>query len=169
MPQRPIDPAEALNHKFPEWLIFVVTHDPDGHDDIMPAGWCMQCAERPLMFAVGLKPVRHSLELIRKTGEFNLAWAGEGQHELITFTGTRSGREVDKLAEAGVGTSPAAVNQAPLIEGTALTFECKFRHEYPTGDHLIVVGEVVAAHVSEPAVRNIVNFGGRYLPAVGVE
>ena len=169
MPLRPVDPSEAVNHKFPEWLIFLTTHDPDGPDDIMPVGWCMQCAEQPIMFAVGLKPVRHSLELIRKTGEFNLLWAGEGQHDLITFTGTRSGREVDKLAEAGVETYPGKVNQAPLIAGTALAFECRFRHEYPTGDHLIVVGEVVAAHLSEPAVRSIVNFGGRYLPAVGVE
>lgn len=157
-----VSPQVALDGKYPEWLIFVITGDPDGPDDIMPAGWCMLCSGEPLMMAVGLGRQRHTLELIRKTGEFNLAWAGPGQHEMVTFTGTRSGRDTDKIAALGLTVLPAAVNRAPLIEGCARTVECKLRHEYPSGDHVIVVGEVVAAHVADPPLANLVNFGGWY-------
>lgn len=169
MAMRRVGTAEALAHKFPEWLLFVVTHDPDGPDDLMAGGWCMQCAIRPPMFAVALRPGRHSVTLIRQTGEFNLCWAGPGQHELLTWAGSRTGRDVDKFATAGVQTWPAAVNRAPLIEGCAMALECHARHEYPAGDHLIVVGEIVAAHLADPARPIIVNFGGRYLPARGIE
>ena len=81
MRQVPI--GEALRCKYPEWIVFVVTHDPDGSDDLMPAGWCMICSGAPPMVAVGIGHGRHTHTLIEKTGEFNVAWAGQGQEELI--------------------------------------------------------------------------------------
>lgn len=164
-----VDPSEALDGKYPEWIVFVVTHDPDGPDDLMPAGWCMLCSGNPLMLAVGIGKGRHTARLIEKTGEFNVAWAGEGQHEVVTVTGTTSGRDVDKLKELGLKTRPGAVTKVPLVEGCARTFECKLRHVYPTGDHNIYVGEIVAAHVADPPVANMVNFGGHYAAAQAVQ
>jgi flavin reductase (DIM6/NTAB) family NADH-FMN oxidoreductase RutF len=57
---------------------------------------------------------------------------------------------------------------APLLDGAAALFECRGRHTYPGGDHLILVGEVERySHGSRPP---IVFSGGRYTavaPAVG--
>ena len=39
-----VDIAEARAKKYPEWIALVITHDPDGHDNVMPAGWCMFAA-----------------------------------------------------------------------------------------------------------------------------
>lgn len=165
MPYRRVEPAEALEAKYPEWLVFVLTADESGRADIMPAGWCMSCGQEPPLLAVALKEGRHTLELIRRTGEFNLAWAAPGQHDLITATGTCSGREVDKFARYRLTALPAAVNRAPLLDGCAVTFECRLRYDHPSGDHRLIVGEIVAAHLPEPRRANAVNFGGWYAAA----
>ncbi|MBI5834061.1 MAG: flavin reductase family protein [Armatimonadetes bacterium] len=159
-------PAAALDLKFPEWLLFVVTHDGAGHYDLMPAGWAMQCSLDPPMLAVALHAQRYSLAQIRATGEFGLAFAGLGQHELITWSGTRSGREVDKFAAYPIRHSPGSATGVPLIDGCALAFECRLASELPAGDHVIVTGHIAAAHRAEPPVSKLVNFGGWYAPAV---
>lgn len=163
---RSIPPAEALNHKYPEWLMFVVTRSPTGAVDIMTAGWAMSCSAEPIMFAVAIGPGKHTAGLIEASGEFNLCWAAEGHHEMVTFCGTRSGREVDKVAALGLRAVPASVNAAPLIEGCSLAVECRLRHVYPSGDHQLYLGEAVAAHLAEPAARTMVNFGGYYAAAL---
>ncbi len=38
---------------------------------------------------------------------------------------------------------------APLINGALTSLECCVTHSYPGGDHTIVIGEVLATHVSE--------------------
>ncbi|MCC7492160.1 MAG: flavin reductase family protein [Fimbriimonadaceae bacterium] len=157
--------AEALAGKYPEWLVFVTAANPDGPPNFMPAGWCMVCSSEPPMLAVALGHGRHTAALVQRTGEFAINFCGEGQHDLITRSGTVSGRDVNKLEVLRVATAPGKLGFAPLISGCARAFECKLRHVYPSGDHNIFVGEVVAAHIAEPAVSNLVNFGGWYSAA----
>jgi flavin reductase (DIM6/NTAB) family NADH-FMN oxidoreductase RutF len=164
-----VPPQEALEHKFPERLVFVVTHDPDGLDDIMPAGWCMSCSAHPPMLAVALGPLRHTRELIERTGEFVIAFAAEGQVEAVTYTGAHSGRHVDKFAALGLTTRPGVATSVPLVEGCALAFECRRTASVECGDHVVYFGEIIAAHRSDPPLANLVNFGGWYSPALPLQ
>ena len=50
---------------------------------------------------------------------------------------------------------------AALINGVLAAIECRITHEYPGGDHTIVVGEVIATHVSEG--RPLAYFRGGYV------
>jgi flavin reductase (DIM6/NTAB) family NADH-FMN oxidoreductase RutF len=157
--------AEALDHKFPEWLVFVVTHDPAGRDDLMPAGWAMCCSAQPPMLAVALGAGRHSLALIQRTREFGIGFAGPEQVQTLTFSGSCSGRDVDKFAALGLATQPGAVTSVPLLVGCTLFFECRLAGALPAGDHVVVTGEIAAAHRADPPLANLVNFGGWYSPA----
>ena len=161
--------SEVLNGKYPEWIVFVITRAPDGRVDLMPAGWCMVCSAKPPMLAVALGRGRYTRELILETGEFNVGFAGEGQLDVIDFTGSRSGRQVDKLEALGLTMAPPKVNTVPLLEGCSRVFECRLCAHLEAGDHTIVTGEIVAAHLSDPPVKNLVNFGGRYCPAMPEE
>ena len=157
---------QALERKFPEWIVFVVAVDKAGRPNLMPAGWCMQVSHKPPMVAVSIAPQRYTHGLIEQSGEFVVAWPGEGQQQLISFAGSTSGRDVDKFAEAKLKTAPPAVTKVPLLEGCGLCLECKVTNAVPAGDHTIFVGEVVAAHVSERPIANIINFGQeRFAPA----
>lgn len=50
---------------------------------------------------------------------------------------------------------------AALINGVLAAIECRIIHIYPGGDHTIVVGEVIATHVSEG--RPLAYFRGGYV------
>ncbi len=160
-----VEPAVALDAKYPEWLLFLVTHDGAGRHNLMPAGWAMQAAEEPPMLAVALRAARYSLQQVRATREFAVGFAGPEQVELITWAGTRSGADLDKFAAAGLGWSPGVATGCALVDGCAAMYECRLAGELAAGDHVIVTGEVLAAHRAAPPLANLVNFGGWYAPA----
>ena len=57
-------------------------------------------------------------------------------------------RDVDRFAGVATTTGHTGV---PLIDGTLATFECANRSQYPEGDHIIFVGEVLACHSDNQA------------------
>lgn len=154
-----VEIAEAVSGKYPEWIVFVIARGDDGVANLMPAGWCMFTSGRPPMVAVSIHPARHTHKLIEQSGQFIIAWAGAGQEDLVKFSGSTSGRDVDKFERMGLKVSPAAVVGAPLIEGCAAALECEVAGQLVTGDHTIFAGRIVAAHVADPPVEKIVNFG----------
>ncbi len=166
---RQVNPSEAMQQKFPEWIVMVVSRDANGQANVMPAGWGMICSGSPLYVATAIGYTRYTYKCIHETGEFVFSWAGKGQEELVTQTGTSSGSDINKFEEFNIAWSaPAAIN-VPLLDGAAASLECKLVHEYASGDHAIFVGEVVAAHVPDEPIRNLVNFRGHYAVAQPAE
>ncbi|MCG3181468.1 MAG: hypothetical protein BIFFINMI_03864 [Phycisphaerae bacterium] len=161
-----VDITEAVLRKFPEWIVFVIAADAEGQANLMPAGWVSFCSGNPPMVSVAIHPHRHTHRLIEASGEFVIAWAGVGQQDLVKQTGSTSGRDGDKFEQFGLRKLPAAVVKAPLLDGCAMAFECKVAGQMVTGDHTVFAGRIVAAHVSDPEVDKIVNFGKeRYVAA----
>jgi len=157
--------GEAMKHKYPEWVVLIVTVDDAGQVDIMPAGWAMVASSNPPMFAVAVGHGRYTHELISKSREFVIAFPSPGQEEDVLYAGTHSGRDVDKLTKTKFRTRPASKIKPPLIEQCALNLECTLENKMITGDHSIFVGRVVAAYIDESVHRTLVNFGGRRFAA----
>jgi len=154
-----------MSLKYPEWIVMVVSRDAKGTPNVMPAGWAMLCSGDPLYVAVSISYANYTCQCIRETREFVFAWAGEGQGRLVDRTGSTSGRDIRKFEEFAIAWSPPAVIDVPLLGGAAANLECKVAHEYDSGDHMIFVGEVVAAHAPDPPIRKLENFGDRYAVA----
>jgi flavin reductase (DIM6/NTAB) family NADH-FMN oxidoreductase RutF len=76
------------------------------------------------------------------------------------YCGTHSGRDGDKIGPSGLKLLPATKIGTPLIEGAVYNLECTLHGELETGDHILFVGEVVAAHLDESAGERLMNFGG---------
>lgn len=161
-----VEVSQALARKYPEWIILVVARDGQGRPNLMPAGWGMICSGQPPLVAVAIAPERYTHTCIEQTGEFVFAWAGEGQAELVQFAGTRSGAEVRKFEEIDIPTAEPAEINVPLLAEAAANLECRVWAAYPSGDHTIFVGEVVAAHIPEEPRATLLNFAGRFAPAV---
>jgi flavin reductase (DIM6/NTAB) family NADH-FMN oxidoreductase RutF len=157
---RQVSADEALQRKYPEWIVLVVTVDAQGQVDVMPAGWCMVTSGRPPMLAVSIHPHRHTHKLLNEAGEFVIAFPSAGQGPAVWYCGSHSGRDVDKLANTGLETLPAAEVKTPLLKGAVANFECRLVGQMDTGDHTIFAGEVVATHVEEAAPGRLMNFGG---------
>ena len=160
-----VRPSEAVGRKYPEWIVMVVSRGANGRPNVMPAGWGMICSGNPLFVAVAIGHGRYTCRCIKETGEYVFAWAGEGQEELVGQTGSTSGRDIAKFEQFDIPWSEPAVTNVPLLDGACANLECKVVHEYESGDHVIFVGEVVAAHVPDEPIRKLENFGQEYAVA----
>ncbi|HIE50584.1 MAG TPA: flavin reductase family protein [Armatimonadetes bacterium] len=152
--------SEAMRRKYPEWVVLITTIDEAGKANVMPAGWAMVASHQPPLFAVSVGHTRYTHQLIRVQREFVIAFPGPGLEEAITYTGSCSGREVDKFKESGLTPVAATKVKPPLLAGCVVNLECTLTGELEAGDHTIFLGRVVAAHVDERVPGRLVNFGG---------
>ncbi|MHC5001512.1 MAG: flavin reductase family protein [Planctomycetota bacterium] len=135
----------------PEPVAIAVARDSRGRDNPITLGWVMRTSIEPPMLAISVGLARHSLDVIRGAGAFVVAWPSAALAEDVTYFGTHSGREVDKLAVRGTATQPASRAGTVLLAEAVANVECDLVGEMTTGDHVLLVGRVVAAHVSGDA------------------
>jgi flavin reductase (DIM6/NTAB) family NADH-FMN oxidoreductase RutF len=147
--------AEAKALKYPEQVAIAIARN--GRDKYNPItlGWAMQTSHEPPMWAISVGRTRYSLEVIRQAGAFVLALPSERQENETLLFGTQSGRDVDKLAESGTRTRPAARIDGVLLEDAVANFECRVVGELESGDHVIFVGEVLASYVNEATLNRL--------------
>jgi len=153
--QKEVPFTEAKALKYPEQVaIAIARHGRDKYNPIT-LGWAMQTSHEPPMWAISVGRSRYSLEVIRQAGEFTLAFPSERQENETLLFGTRSGRNVDKLAEAGTRTRRAARIDGVLLEDAVANFECRVVGELASGDHVIFVGEVLASYVNQTPLNRL--------------
>jgi flavin reductase (DIM6/NTAB) family NADH-FMN oxidoreductase RutF len=140
--------AEAICRKYPEQVVLVTTRSRSGHANVMAVGWVCVASSDPLMFLLGIDEEAYTYELIRKTRQFVVAFPSEKQASETLFVGTRHGRGMDKFASCGLRTQKASVVKAPLVAGAVANFECRLVEITRPGDCPLIVGRVVAAHMS---------------------
>ena len=157
-----VSASEALKKKYPEWIDLVVSRGTDGQVNVMPVGWSTIASGSPLLYAVAINAQHHTTRLIRETGEFVVAAPSVAMGPATWYCGTHSGRDGDKIDPSGLRLVPATSVRVPLIEGAVYNLECVLDTEVGTGDHVLFVGEVVAAHLDEDAGQRLMNFGDRW-------
>lgn len=123
-------------------------------------------------FVAFVRESRYTREMLEKNPEFTVNIPlSEVSPEVILTCGRKSGRNLDKLAEAGLTTVPADTVSVPAIREFPLTLECKVRYIqlqeadklpediqkgfYPVDAsckadaHFTVYGEITAAYILE--------------------
>ena len=148
--------AAATRTKYPEQVVLVTTRGPRGNPNVMPVGWTATVSGDPRMFALAIDKESYTLELIRKTRQFVVAYPHEGMGRQVLHAGSCHGRDRDKIAECRLATQKARIVSAPLLADAVANFECKMVNIYQPGDCPVVVGKVVAAHVNRnPALKRL--------------
>ena len=128
--------------------IYVLTAD-DGAGNVAGAtvNWVTQTAFAPPLVVVGVKTDSGAYSIIKGTKSFTLNMLGK-EHKGLAFTffkpaqladGKLSGQDIHKGA-----------NGAPILDAALAAVECKVTSIVEQGDHHIVIGEVVEAHVPNP-------------------
>ncbi|HJU18158.1 MAG TPA: flavin reductase family protein [Stellaceae bacterium] len=128
--------------------IYVLTAD-DGKGNVAAAtvNWVTQTAFNPPLVVVGVKTDSGAYQIVKNTRNFALNMLGkDGKGMAFTFFkpaqlegGKISGQAFHK------GTTGA-----PILEAATAAVECKVTQIVEQGDHHIVVGEVVEAHLPKP-------------------
>ncbi|MCD5408420.1 flavin reductase family protein [Candidatus Bipolaricaulota bacterium] len=144
---------------------FLLAPAGDGRVNPMTIGWgLLGTVWYRQVFLVLVRPSRYSHGLIEKSGAFAVSVPRPGEMgEELEFCGTRSGREVDKVAELGLELLPGRAGPVPLMAGCELHYECRVvgrtslaprdvlspeiaDKNYSKGDlHTLFVGEILAA------------------------
>ncbi len=151
---------KAVARKYPEQVVIAIAKDEQGKFNPITLGWTMITSGQPPMMAISVAHTRHSLGAIRGSCEFVISFPSAAMASDVLFFGTKSGRDMDKLAVRGTKTQPASAIDGVLLCDAVANFECRLESELETGDHVLFVGRVVAAHVNEdPAVQRLYNLG----------
>ena len=160
--------TEAIRKKYPEHIAWAVSWDEKNQrPDIIVLGWAMPASHNPPMWAISVGETRYSFGLIEQTGEFVLAFPSAAMSDATMLCGTKTGRDINKIAEAALKTAPAAKIKPPLIEGCPACFECVVVRSMVSGDHTIFAADVVASHISEDdSIQRLYNWGGVFKPAI---
>jgi flavin reductase (DIM6/NTAB) family NADH-FMN oxidoreductase RutF len=165
--QKQVEFAEAVRTKYPEQVVIVIAKDQHGKANPLTLGWTMFASGDPLMMAIAVARGHYSVEAIEHSKCFTIAWPSAAMAPDALFFGSRSGRDTDKLAESDCRTEPATRIDALLLSDAVANFECIEESRLSTGDHIIYVGRVVAAHVNtEPAPRLYTTAPGHQLGPV---
>ena len=112
-------------------------------------------ALEPRMLLVCVSQYSTTLDMIRASGTFVVNVLSAQQQEVAQQFAMRT---TDRFE--GIRWRPGSASGAPVIDGSLAYAECALTGTCPGGDHVIVMGEVLAgdAHEAEP----LLYFRGRY-------
>jgi len=152
--QKQAEYADAIKTKYPEQVVIAIAKDKDGRANPVTLGWTMIVSGGPPMMAIAVAKKHYSIETIRHSKCFTVAFPSSEMAEAALFFGSRSGRDVDKFAEFDCKTGPAEAIDSVLLADAVANFECTLESETEAGDHIIFVGKIVCSHANpEPKKR----------------
>jgi len=128
--------------------VYVIGVADGARRDAFTAAWITQVSFDPLLLALSVNPRNASYALLRASGSFTVSVLKHGQLELARHFGTRSGRDVEKLA--GIRWRPGMTG-APILDDAAAYFDCRLTGSLAAGDHELVLGQVVDGAILDPA------------------
>ena len=160
--QKPVPYAKAFAQRPPREVVIGIAKDVQGKYNPITLGMFTHVAISPPVLAVSIAKEQYSLQAFRLSKEFVIALPAESQAEETMLYGTKHGRDCDKLALAAAKTSPATRIDCVLLADAAANYECRLIAEMPVGGHVVLFGEVLAAHVAERPVRRLYILGPGY-------
>ncbi len=105
----------------------LLTTKADGKVNTMTIGWGTLGIEwgKPLC-NVFVRQSRHTKSMLDKNGEFTInVPMGEFDKNILSVCGTKSGRDLDKIAHLGLTLEEGQTVSVPGIKELPLTLECK--------------------------------------------
>ena len=160
--QKPVPYSKAFAARPPREVVIGIAKDAQGKYNPITLGMFTHVANEPPVLAVAIAKQQYSLQAFRLAKEFVIALPSESQAEETMLYGTKSGRDCDKLAVTGAKTMPATKIDCVLLVDAAANYECRLIAEAAVGNHVVLFGEVLAAHMADPPVRRLYILGPGY-------
>jgi len=153
--QKQVDYSEAVSTKYPEQVVIAIAKDKDGKANPITLGWTMIVSGTPPMMAIAVASPHYSIECIRYSKCFTVAFPSAEMADAALFFGSKTGRDFDKLANSDCKTEPAKEIDSLLLTDAVANFECTLESQTVAGDHIIFVGKVVAAHTNTESKKRL--------------
>jgi flavin reductase (DIM6/NTAB) family NADH-FMN oxidoreductase RutF len=129
----------------------IVTASSRGRDDAMTAAWHSSISFKPPLYGIAISPKRFTYQLITESKEFGVNFIPSGKASLAASIGGTSGQQMDKFEKFNIERERPLKTTAPILEDAYAAYECKLVDSKSYGDHIWIVGEIVAVHFLEEA------------------
>jgi flavin reductase (DIM6/NTAB) family NADH-FMN oxidoreductase RutF len=146
--QKQVEYSDAVKTKYPEQVVIAIAKDRNGKFNPITLGWTMIVSGNPPMMAIAVAKTHYSVEAITNSECFTIAFPSSEMVDAALFFGSKSGRNIDKLAEFDCETAPAKEIDSLVLADAVANFECTLESQIPAGDHFIFVGKVVCSHIN---------------------
>jgi flavin reductase (DIM6/NTAB) family NADH-FMN oxidoreductase RutF len=162
MPRRQVPYTYQLDHTLETLTdggLLLASTRADGASNVMTIGWASVGIIWGLpVMVVLVRPSRYTFQFIESSGLFTVNVPTDAMRSYVNMCGTKSGREVDKLAD--VATLMGETVDTVVLEDCPLVYECKVVHTndvipqnlvpdvaqraYPRGDyHRVYYGRIM--------------------------
>ncbi|MEM1585933.1 MAG: flavin reductase family protein [Candidatus Bathyarchaeia archaeon] len=152
---------------FPRVVALITTCDKSGRPNVASFSFLMPVSFEPKYLAFSVAPERHTFKNLNEVKEFVVNIPSERMLKEIWLCGTKSGRDFDKFALAGLVTERSLRVRPPRIKGCPVHLECIMEFMERFGDHYLIVGKVVEEHVNQIDFKPILHYTGKIFYIVG--
>mgnify|MGYP001058704656 CR=1 FL=1 len=139
-----------FNQHYPK-IAAIVTASAQGRDNAMTAAWHSSISLNPPLYGVSISPKRFTCQLITESKEFGINFIPFEKASLAAFVGGISGQEMDKFQRLNIEKEKPLRTKVPILKDAYAAYECKLVDSKLYGDHIWIVGEIVAVHFLEEA------------------
>jgi len=150
MPKIVTENIGKFSHHYPKVAV-IVTASARGRDDAMTAAWHSSISLKPPLYGVAITTKRFTYQLMNESQEFGINFIPSEKAPLAAAIGGTSGKQMDKFESFNIKKDKPLKTTVPILEAAYAAYECKLVDSKPYGDHLWVVGEIVAVHFLEEA------------------
>ena len=139
----------------------------DGREDVgvTVSAFC-PISLRPALVLISLMEESYPAELLGRIDRFAVTVLGSGQR-VLAGRFTASGRPGARLALDDVRYHRGASSGALIVDDGLASMECEVVNRVPAGDHLLVIGRVLAVSNLADTDQPLVRFRGRYAALAG--
>ena len=124
----------------------IVTARAGDRSNAMAIAWHSAISLKPPLYGVSISPKRFTYQLIVESREFGVNFVPFELAELVAAVGGSKGEEVDKFEKFAIVQDKPLRTGVPILKGAYAAYECKLVDSKTYGDHVWVVGEIVAVH-----------------------
>jgi len=139
-----------FSQHYPKMAV-IVTASAQGRDDAMTAAWHSSISLGPPIYGVAVTTKRFTYQLITESQEFGINFISLEKASLAAAIGGTSGKKMDKFESFDIKKERPLKTTVPILKDAYAAYECKLLDSKPYGDHLWIVGEIVAVHFLEEA------------------
>jgi len=150
MPKIVTEDIGKFSQHYPKVAV-IVTASARGRDDAMTVAWHSSISFKPLLYGIAVASKRFTYQLITESREFGINFIPSEKASLAAAIGGTLGQQMDKFERFNIEKEKPLKTTAPILKDAYAAYECKLVDGKPYGDHIWIVGEIVAVHFLKEA------------------
>ncbi len=136
----------------PRLTVLVTTMDSKGNVDVSPFSFVTPVSFEPPLLMVAMALNKHAYNDILMKKEFVVNIPTEKLLEKVWIAGGSYDPDVSKIEKAGLAVVKSKKVGPPSLSECVASIECYLEDARKIGDHVAIIGKIVAMHINEEFV-----------------